>query len=129
MKSFKSILLLALVFLAGMVAGVAGARAIARHAEQVAINNPERAQQIIERNLSRRLRLNADQQAQLHVIMTGARGQMVALRQEYRPQIETIYQQTDAKITGLLTPAQQARYEKIRQEEHVLFRPLRQGSH
>src|SRR5580692_8802855 len=98
MKHWKSILLLALVFLTGLVAGIAGTRAVARRVAEKASTQPEWAQMVIERGLSRKLHLDADQQTQLHDIMDDARGQITTLKGEYRPKIEVIYTQTDSKI-------------------------------
>ena len=125
MKHWKSIALLALVFVTGIVAGVAGTRAMARQAVTQASAHPEWVQMALERNLSRRLHLDADQEAQLHDVMTDARGQVLSLRQEYRPRMQTIYQETDAKIETFLRPGQRERYEKIRQQDRQMFRPLR----
>jgi Spy/CpxP family protein refolding chaperone len=127
MKKWKSILLLSLVFFTGVVLGVVGTRAVSRHFTQMAIAHPERMQFFIERNLTRRLGLSADQQAQLHDILTDTRGQMRTLRQEFRPKVETIFVDTDTKIDAILTPEQQARYEKIKEADHPLLRSLRQG--
>jgi hypothetical protein len=124
---WKSILLLTLVFATGLIAGVAGTRAVARRMTDEAVTHPEHAQMVLERNLTRRLWLDQDQQAQLHGIMTDARGQIVVLRQQYQPQIQTIYLQTDSRIEAMLRRGQLERYEKIRQEQRTLFRPLRQG--
>ena len=126
MKHWKSILLLALVFLTGIVVGVAGTRAVARRALQQAEAHPERLQRIIEHSLTRRLRLDEGQQAKLHDIMTDARGQMRSLRQEYRPKAAAVFQGADEKIAAILTPEQLERYERLKQADHPLLRSLRQ---
>ena len=125
MKHWKSILLLVLVFLTGIVAGVAGSRAMARLIAAKATDHPEWAQMVIERSLNRRLGLDENQKAQLHDIMTDARGQITTLRGEYRPKIEVIYLQTDSQIQGMLKPEQLERYKKIREQEHPMLRSLR----
>ena len=65
MKQWKSILLLGLVFFAGLAVGVVGARLAVRRAVQQAIIHPEKAQSLVEHNLTRRLRLDPGQQAQI----------------------------------------------------------------
>lgn len=127
MKRWKSILLLALVFFAGIVFGVVGTRAATRHFTQMAIAHPERVQMKIERALTRRLQLSADQQAQLHNILSDTRTQMKALREEFRPKVQAIYQETDTNINAILTPDQQTRYDQIKAADHPLLRSLRQG--
>ena len=124
---WKSILLLALVFFAGVVLGVVGTRAVTRHFTQVAIAHPERVQMLIERALTRRLHLSTDQQSQLHDILTDTRGQMKTVREEFRPKVEAIFLDTDTKIDAILTPEQQTKYEKIKEADHPLLRSLRSG--
>jgi hypothetical protein len=114
MKLWKSILLLALVFAAGLAVGVVGTRIAIRRLVQQAVVHPEKAQFALERSLTRRLRLDNDQQVRLHAILTDARGQLGTLRQKFQPQAAEVLRGADQKITALLTPAQQARYERIK---------------
>lgn len=116
MKRWKSILLLVLVFFAGIAVGVVGTRAVVRHAVQTAIVHPEKVQAIMERNLTRRLRLDNEQQVKLHAILTDTRTQLTDLRKQFQPQAATILHDTDQKISALLTPEQQSRYEKIKEK-------------
>jgi Spy/CpxP family protein refolding chaperone len=126
MKNWKSILLLALFFFAGVVAGVVGTRIVVRRVVQQAIAHPEKMQSLLERNLTRKLRLDDGQQAKLHAILTDSRGQLRALREEFQPQAAAVFRGADEKISALLTPEQAARYEKLKQEERPLLRALRQ---
>jgi hypothetical protein len=115
MKTWKILLLLALVFFAGLAVGVVGTRIAVRRVVQQALVHPERTQLLMEHNLTRRLRLDADQQEKLHAILTDTRGQLTALRKEFQPQAAQVLQDTDSKITAILTPSQQARYDKIKE--------------
>jgi len=124
MKNWKSILLLALVFLAGLAVGVVGTRIAARRMMQQAIAHPERVQLFVERDLARKLQLDNDQQIKLHGILTETRGQLHELRQEYLPQATRTFRGADEKIAALLTPEQQTRYEKLKQESRPLWRML-----
>jgi hypothetical protein len=125
MKTFKLIFLLALVFFAGTIAGVVATRAVVRHAVREAVANPERVQLIIERRLAWRLRLDNDQRAKLHDILSDTHGQLADLRRQYRPQVVSILGHADSQITALLTPAQQDRYEKFKQENRPLLQAIR----
>jgi hypothetical protein len=127
MKNWKSILLLILVFFAGLAVGVVGTRIVVRHVVQTAINHPERVQSLMERNLTRRLSLDNEQQVKLHDILTDARGQLTDLRKEFQPQAATILTNADQKISALLTPDQQARYEKFKERNWPALRRLREG--
>jgi len=127
MKTFRLLLLVGLVFLAGVVAGVVGTRIAIRHWLSSAITRPQMVQTFIERRLERQLQLDASQQAQVRQILTDARGQLRELRQEYRPQAVMIVSNADAKISALLTPAQATRFEKMKQRNRAFLQPVAPG--
>lgn len=127
MKTIKLILVLALVFFAGAVTGVVATRAVVRHTVREAMAHPERIQSLIERRLAWRLRLDQTQQAKLHDILSDTRVQLISLRRQYRPEAVLIFSNTDSQITALLTPAQQARYEKMKEENRPFLQTLRPG--
>lgn len=121
MKTFKSLLLLALVFVAGIAVGVIGTRLAVRHMVQMAITQPDEIQSLLERNLARKLRLEPGQQLKLREILTQTHAQMSDLRHEYRPQMLLILTGADNRINDMLTPQQRARYEKMKAENRALF--------
>jgi Spy/CpxP family protein refolding chaperone len=127
MKTFRLILLLALVFFAGAVVGVVGARAVMRRVVQQAVAHPERIQAVIERSLTRKLRLDNSQQAKLHDILSDTHGRLKDLRREYGPQFVLIISNANGQITAILTPEQQARYEKLKEGNHPLLQALQQS--
>lgn len=114
MKIWKVLLLLALVFFAGIAVGVVGTRVVVRSVVQQAIVHPERVQAAVERNLTHRLGLDSDQQVKLHDIMTDTRSQLASLRKQMQPQVSAVLRNADQKISAMLTPAQQTRYQKIK---------------
>jgi len=128
MKLFKSLLLLALVFFAGIVVGVVGTRAVVRHVVREVILHPDRAQAFMEHNLTRKLKLDNEQQVKLHQILTAAHAQLKDLRSEYQPQFFAVVSNASQQITGILTPEQQARFEKLRAENHLML-PAAQPNH
>src|ERR1039457_6260036 len=125
MKNWKSILLLALVFFTGLAVGVVGTRVVVRRVVQQAIAHPERVQSLMERNLTRKLRLDSEQQVKLHGILTDARGQLGGLRKEFQPQAAAVLSGADEKITALLTPEQQARYARFKEKNWPALRMLK----
>ena len=128
MKNWKSLLLLVLVFFAGLAVGVVGTRIVVRHVVQNAIAHPERVQTFMERNLTRRLRLDNDQQVKLHDILTDARGQLTSLRKEFQPQAAEVLTGADKKISALLTPEQQERYDKFKERNWPALKALQSPS-
>ena len=127
MKAFKSILLLALVFFAGIVIGVVGARIMVRRAVQQAVLHPEQAQMIVERNIARRLRLDGGQRMKLHQILSDAHEQVWDLRREYQPQMIVVVSNAVQQIEIILTPDQQTRFEKLKEENRPLLRAIQQA--
>ncbi len=126
MKTFKSLLLVALVFLAGLAVGVVGTRVVVRRAVSEAITHPEIIQSRLERNLAFRLRLDGDQRVKLRDIMSDTHNQLKDLRREFRPRVVLVLSNANEQITALLTPEQQARFEKWKKENHPLLESIRQ---
>jgi len=125
MKTFKSILLVTLVFAAGVVAGVVGTRIVVRHVVGEVISHPETVRPRIERNLALRLRLDADQRAKLHVILSDTHVQLEGLRQEYRPRVILVLSNANEQVTALLTPEQQVRFEKWKEKNRPLIEAIK----
>lgn len=114
MKIWKSVMLLMLVFFAGIAVGVVGTRAFVRQVVQTAIVHPEKTQLMVEYNLSYRLHLDPDQQTKVHAILADARRQLAELRRQFQPQANSVLRGADQKISAVLTPEQEARYERIK---------------
>ena len=125
MKNWKSILLLVLVFFAGIAVGVVGTRTAVRHFVQRAIAQPGRLQGFIERDFARRLRLDETQRVKLHGILSDSRGQLREVRQQYQPQVALVISNANTQISAMLTPEQQSRFEKFKEANGPLLRPLR----
>jgi len=125
MKNWRSILLLLLVFMSGLVVGVVGTRIAVRHFVQRAMTNPDRVQGFVERDLAWKLRLDESQRVQLHEILSTSRGQLRELRQQIQPQMTLVFSNANSQITAMLTPEQQARYERFKASNYLLARPPR----
>jgi hypothetical protein len=110
-----------------MVVGVVGTRAVVRHVVRDVILHPDRAQMLMERSLTRQLRLDDGQQVQLHQILTDAHTQLKDLRREYQPQFFEVVSNASRQIKAMLTPEQQARFEKLRAENHPLLQAAQQN--
>ena len=126
MKAFKVFLLVALVFLAGVVSGVVGTRMVVRRIVGEVIAHPETVQPHIERGLALRLRLNGEQRKQLHEILSNTHEKLETLRKEFRPQVITVLSNADEQITGMLMPEQLARYEAWKEQNRPLIQALKE---
>jgi hypothetical protein len=123
MKTFKLMVLVALVFLAGVAAGVVGTRMAIRHWVNTAIQRPENFQILLERKLRWQLHLDPRQRVEVHRILTDTRVQLRDLRKEYRPQVVAVLTNTEAQISDVLTPEQKAQFERMQQENRRFFPP------
>lgn len=81
----------------------------------------------MERNLTRRLRLDGGQQVKLHEILSSAHGQMKELRREYQPQVFEVVSNASGQIVAILTPEQQAKFEKLKADKLPFLRTLEQN--
>jgi hypothetical protein len=69
------------------------------------------------------VQLDACQRVEVHRILTGARVQIRDLWKEYRPQVVAVLTNTEAHISAVLTPEQQAQFERMQQENRRFFPP------
>jgi len=118
MKSRTSAtLLLMLTFLLGAVAGSVGYYLLATH---MMIPGPRSASRSsphdIAEELAAGLSLNAEQKEKLKGIIHQSRERYRALSVQFRPQYESLRNDTRQQIRQILTEEQKARFEKIVQE-------------
>ena len=85
MKRLKLILLFALVFAAGIFVGVVGTRVAVRHFFRLAVNDPDFLRLRAERELTRKLKLDAAQQATVHQALLGVQEAFHAAAATARP--------------------------------------------
>jgi hypothetical protein len=126
MKNFKPILLLALVFIAGVVIGAVANRSLVRHAVRQSINHPDMVQTAFEQQMDHRLRLDNDQQAKLHDIFATAHLKMREIQLQVRPQTAQVASNVDLQVSGMLDADQLRRYQELKSENGPLVRFLRQ---
>jgi Spy/CpxP family protein refolding chaperone len=107
-----------LIFVVGIVTGAAltvGWRSEWAH--------PPGAKQMQDHWLGRldeRLHLTPDQETKIEPILTAASIQLKGLHRDEMDRIGKIFETTDAQISPLLTPDQQAEFEKMHEERHHL---------
>jgi hypothetical protein len=126
MKNFKPILLLALVFIAGVVIGAVANRSFVRHAVRQTALHPDMAQKVFEQQVDHRLRLDNDQQAKLHDIFATAHLKTREIRLEIRPEMLQVASNIDLQISAMLTAEQMRRYKELKTENGPMAQFLRQ---
>lgn len=123
MKALKITLLVVLIFAAGFAAGVVTTRIAVRHFVQRAIAQPGLIRERVERNLDRRLSLDADQKKQVHDILVDTQSQIRTLREQARPQFTGILSNAEEQISAVLTPEQQKQFERYLAERRQILQP------
>ncbi len=113
MKQLKPILLLVLVFVAGMFVGVVGTRATVHRWIQEAVQNPVVLRQGIEKRLTQKLKLDKKQQTEVRRTLARTQQEIRDLRNEFRPRHVSILSNAQASVEAVLTPAQRAKFEKM----------------
>ena len=124
MKRFKPWLVLALVFITGLIVGVVATRIAVRHFVKVAITQPDRLRDRIEQNMTRRLSLTAEQRVKVHASLVQAHERLKTLRQEVQPRFKTILDDARDEIATTLTPEQKLKFEQFREENRHIFQDL-----
>jgi hypothetical protein len=103
-------LYMALVFACGGVVGAFGVSA------NVGQRNPEEFRKRFMADMKTRLQLTDDQAAKLSVLMDETRSRFRDVREKFEPEMQKIREDQRQKISELLSPSQQAEWQKIMDE-------------
>ena len=111
-------LYMALVFACGGVVGAFAFRLymVSGVSANVGQRNPEEFRKRFMADLKSRLQLNDDQAAKLGAIMDETRMRVLAARVTIEPELQKIRDDQKQRISELLTPGQQAEWQKILDE-------------
>ena len=117
MKNIKAIIGIMLVFLLGAASGAIVTHMIHRaRFESFIKGGPEVREDVLVSRLTRKLDLDAQQQAKVRTIIHENHLAMRQVRNMYRPQIQAILEQGQARINQLLRPDQQEKFRQIVEE-------------
>jgi hypothetical protein len=111
-------LYMALVFVCGGVVGAFGHRLYTASgvSANVGQRNPEEFRKRFMADLKARLQLNDDQAAKLGVVMDETRMRVRAARETIEPELRKILEDQRQRISDMLSPSQQAEWQKINEE-------------
>ena len=111
-------LYMALVFACGGVVGAFAHRlyTVSGVSANVSQRNPEEFRKRYMADMKARLQLTDDQAAKLGAIMDDTRAQFRDVRKKIEPEMEKIRDDQRQKISELLSPSQQAEWQKIVEE-------------
>ncbi len=116
---------IAIVFLSGVVLGAVGHRFYVVSTTP-ARPTPEEVRKRITAEYQQRLKLTEDQMAKLNMIMDETRARIEETRRQMHPAYQKIREEQQEKFRELLTPEQQAEYDKILKERE---QRQKQGGH
>ena len=111
-------LYMALVFACGGVVGAFAHRlyTVSGVSANVGQRNPEEFRKRFMADMKSRLQLTDDQAAKLGVIMDETRARFRDARQKFEPEMQKIREDQRQRISELLSPSQQAEWQKIMDE-------------
>lgn len=112
-RRWKTMLLFAAVFVAGLVCGGAAAAVAVLHAIHNGLRHPELRVERAVRGLSRRLDLDHAQQARVREILRDQNRELQGLRREVWPRVQTRLDRTEDEIGRELTPDQRRKWERL----------------
>lgn len=114
MGNRKAVVYLLLVFLLGAAAGVLGTMWATRTGLAATSSGPSKfSKQGAMEWLNTELKLTAEQQQQLGVILDETAAGYETIRERVRPEYDQVRQQSREKIRAILTPEQKARFEEL----------------
>jgi len=111
-------LYMALVFACGGIVGAFAHRlyTVSSVSANVAQRNPEEFRKRFMADMKDRLQLSDDQAAKLGSIMDETRSRFRDVRDKFEPEMQKIREDQRQKISELLSPSQQAEFQKILEE-------------
>jgi protein CpxP len=117
--NFKPWLVLAVIFVAGILTGASLTIALSPHLTHAP--GPHDMRKSWMARLTERLNLTADQQAKIQPIVTDAETKIQALHREEVGRGSQIFKSAHDQISALLTPAQQVELQKMENERKKMF--------
>jgi len=114
MNRWKIILRYGLVFMLGLVLGMAGSRLVRKHRfAQAMQNQPVAQRQMLMRHLTRQLQLTKPQQIEIERIVDAQLKALSDVRERHQPEVQAIFQQAKDEMKSHLLPKQQQKLDQI----------------
>ncbi|MFT3783985.1 MAG: hypothetical protein QM790_18390 [Nibricoccus sp.] len=127
MKYLKAIIVLLLVFSAGISVGVVATRTIIKRDIRRAVLQPELVRLRVERELTRELTLSPEQQTKLDGILVKFQQDIAKARKEKNFRIRPFFADATRQINEMLTPEQLEKFERYQAENGVFSFGSAQG--
>ena len=104
---------LILLFVFGVISGIAITLVIEGGMINKALANPDRGRQIVANRLTRELKLGLEQQSELEDILISVQDDLQVIREEIEPVIEEILTDSKNQIEEILTTEQKVDFKKM----------------
>jgi hypothetical protein len=102
-----------LIFLGGAACGAGITIVVVARTVHHIMTHPEEAPHRIAARLSHRLDLSKEQTAQVEQIIRNRQGQIIEIRRDMQPRIESQLTQLESDIAAVLTPPQQQKWHAL----------------
>jgi Spy/CpxP family protein refolding chaperone len=114
MKNWKGIAGVLLVFLLGAICGGVATHVVNHSkAENFAGRGPEAREEMLVKRLTRQLELDSRQLELIRPIVSETHATIRQIRQQSRPQVEGVLEESQRRIAVILGPEQREKFEKI----------------
>jgi len=114
MKNIKAIAGILLIFALGAASGAIVTHMIARARLEAFISGGQQArEEVIVKRLAAKLDLNSRQLEQVRAIVHETHTGIQLVRKQIRPQVEVLLEQGQKRISALLSPDQQKKFDKM----------------
>lgn len=111
-KTLKTIFVLLLIFVSGIVFGVGGTLIIEKAMIKRFLENPGKARMILVNRISKQCNLSSEQQDSIKTILDNQAREFAVLRHGIAPEIERVLDDTHGNILDELDESQKAKFEK-----------------
>ena len=109
-KKVKTTIGLILLFIFGLISGVALTLFVEGGFIREALANPDHGRLIVANRLSKNLNLNPQQQDELNVILTETQEDLQAIRVQILPDVEEVFENSRTRIADILNPEQKEQF-------------------
>jgi hypothetical protein len=114
MKNYKAIIGVLLVFILGVICGAVVTHVVHRSQMETFVGRgPEAREEMLVKRLTRQLDLDSRQLEQIRPIVHETHANILNIRQQSRPQVEALLDESQRRISEILRPEQQERFAKI----------------
>jgi len=125
MKNGKAIAGVLLVFMLGVICGGVVTHMLNRSRMEAFVGRgPEAREEMLVKRLTRQLDLDSRQLEQIRPIVHDTHASIRQVRQQWRPQVEGLLDESQRRISAILRPDQREKFERIIAERKA-HRPRR----